>query len=137
MQNEVLTCASVSVVVLPRLPGKSDGAGPVRPAGVSSESSSGGSAVPALSPPAGLPAVQQPALPAPPLKVQGGVQVRAAALFSSIFSKSVMFGCVNRRLFLPSRYFVKPSCAEEKLPPHYPISQPTVRLVEELLNRNR
>lgn len=39
--------------------------------------------------------------------------------------------------FFPSRYFVKPSCAEEKLPPHYPISQPTVRLVEELLNLNR
>ncbi|KAG7225547.1 hypothetical protein INR49_004953 [Caranx melampygus] len=26
------------------------------------------------------------------------------------------------------RYFVKPSCAEEKLPPHYPISLPTLRL---------
>ncbi|CAF88577.1 unnamed protein product, partial [Tetraodon nigroviridis] len=35
------------------------------------------------------------------------------------------------------RYFVKPSCAEEKLPPHYPIRRPTVRLVEELLRRSR
>ncbi|XP_061570408.1 uncharacterized protein C12orf56 homolog isoform X2 [Cololabis saira] len=37
------------------------------------------------------------------------------------------------------RYFVKPSCAEEKLLPHYPISQPTIRLMESiqtlLLNR--
>uniref|UniRef100_A0A3B4UXJ7 Uncharacterized protein n=2 Tax=Seriola dumerili TaxID=41447 RepID=A0A3B4UXJ7_SERDU len=31
------------------------------------------------------------------------------------------------------RYFVKPSCAEEKLPPHYPISLPTLRLVERIL----
>ncbi|KAM6895756.1 uncharacterized protein C12orf56 homolog [Xenentodon cancila] len=30
------------------------------------------------------------------------------------------------------RYFVKPSCAEEKLLPHYPISQPTIRLVESI-----
>ncbi|XP_056878260.1 uncharacterized protein C12orf56 homolog isoform X1 [Takifugu flavidus] len=35
------------------------------------------------------------------------------------------------------RYFLKPSCAEEKLPPHYPISQPTVRLIEELISLNR
>ncbi|KAM9328414.1 uncharacterized protein C12orf56 homolog [Pholidichthys leucotaenia] len=28
------------------------------------------------------------------------------------------------------RYFVKPLCAEEKLPPHYPISRPTLRLVK-------
>lgn len=39
--------------------------------------------------------------------------------------------------FFPCRYFVKPSCAEEKLPPHYPISKSTVRLVEELLSLNR
>lgn len=45
---------------------------------------------------------------------------------------------VKRRLFLsPSRYFLKPSCAEEKLPPHYPIGQPTIRLIEELLSLNR
>ncbi|KAM7367309.1 hypothetical protein PAMP_015220 [Pampus punctatissimus] len=31
------------------------------------------------------------------------------------------------------RYFVKLSCAEEKLPAHYPISQPTLRLVEQIL----
>lgn len=31
------------------------------------------------------------------------------------------------------RYFVKPSCAEEKLPPHYPISSPTLRLVDHIL----
>ncbi|XP_051275906.1 uncharacterized protein C12orf56 homolog [Dicentrarchus labrax] len=31
------------------------------------------------------------------------------------------------------RYFVKLSCAEEKLPPHYPISQPTLRLMERIL----
>ncbi|XP_040886383.1 uncharacterized protein C12orf56 homolog [Toxotes jaculatrix] len=31
------------------------------------------------------------------------------------------------------RYVVKPSCAEEKLPPHYPISSPTLRLVEHIL----
>ncbi|XP_031714813.1 uncharacterized protein C12orf56 homolog isoform X1 [Anarrhichthys ocellatus] len=31
------------------------------------------------------------------------------------------------------RYFVKLSCAEEKLPPHYPISQPTLQLVEQIL----
>ncbi|XP_074481901.1 uncharacterized protein C12orf56 homolog [Sebastes fasciatus] len=31
------------------------------------------------------------------------------------------------------RYSVKLSCAEEKLPPHYPISQPTLRLVEQIL----
>ncbi|KAI3366613.1 hypothetical protein L3Q82_009294 [Scortum barcoo] len=31
------------------------------------------------------------------------------------------------------RYSVKVSCAEEKLPSHYPISQPTVRLVEQIL----
>ncbi|XP_073336520.1 uncharacterized protein C12orf56 homolog [Pagrus major] len=30
------------------------------------------------------------------------------------------------------RYFVKLSCAEEKLPPHYLISQPTLRLVEQI-----
>ncbi|XP_076578538.1 uncharacterized protein C12orf56 homolog isoform X2 [Chaetodon auriga] len=35
------------------------------------------------------------------------------------------------------RYFVKLSCAEEKLPPHYPISQPTVRLVEQILTLHR
>lgn len=46
--------------------------------------------------------------------------------------------CVWREgSFFPSRYFVKPSCAEKKLPPHYPISQWTVRLVEELLSLNR
>ncbi|XP_054862777.1 uncharacterized protein C12orf56 homolog [Amphiprion ocellaris] len=33
------------------------------------------------------------------------------------------------------RYSVKPSCAEEKLPPQYPISRPTLRLVESILNR--
>lgn len=31
------------------------------------------------------------------------------------------------------RYFVKLSCAEEKLPPHHPISQPTLRLVGQIL----
>ncbi|GAA6218734.1 uncharacterized protein C12orf56 homolog [Lates japonicus] len=31
------------------------------------------------------------------------------------------------------RYFVKPSCAEKKLPPHYPISLPTLQLVEHIL----
>ncbi|XP_044041240.1 uncharacterized protein C12orf56 homolog isoform X2 [Siniperca chuatsi] len=31
------------------------------------------------------------------------------------------------------RYFVKLSYAEEKLPPHYPISQPTLRLIEQIL----
>ncbi|XP_035536199.1 uncharacterized protein C12orf56 homolog [Morone saxatilis] len=31
------------------------------------------------------------------------------------------------------RYFVKLSCAEEKLPRHYPISQPTLRLIERIL----
>uniref|UniRef100_A0A4W6BT03 Si:ch211-258f14.2 n=1 Tax=Lates calcarifer TaxID=8187 RepID=A0A4W6BT03_LATCA len=31
------------------------------------------------------------------------------------------------------RYFVKPPCAEKKLPPHYPISLPTLRLVEHIL----
>ncbi|XP_054480695.1 uncharacterized protein C12orf56 homolog [Anoplopoma fimbria] len=31
------------------------------------------------------------------------------------------------------RYVVKLSCAEEKLPPRYPISQPTLRLVEQIL----
>ncbi|CAK6978159.1 uncharacterized protein C12orf56 homolog [Scomber scombrus] len=31
------------------------------------------------------------------------------------------------------RYFVKLPCAEEKLPAHYPISQPTLRLVEQIL----
>ncbi|KAL6116642.1 uncharacterized protein ACO6RY_14611 [Pungitius sinensis] len=31
------------------------------------------------------------------------------------------------------RYSVKLSCAEEKLPPHYPISQPTLHLVEQIL----
>ncbi|XP_036976994.1 uncharacterized protein C12orf56 homolog [Acanthopagrus latus] len=30
------------------------------------------------------------------------------------------------------RYFVKLSCVEEKLPPHYLISQPTLRLVEQI-----
>ncbi|XP_070847626.1 uncharacterized protein C12orf56-like isoform X4 [Chaetodon trifascialis] len=35
------------------------------------------------------------------------------------------------------RYFVKLSCAEQKLPPHYPISQPTVRLVEQILTLHR
>lgn len=39
--------------------------------------------------------------------------------------------------FFPFRYFVKPSCAVEKLPPHYPISQPTVRLVEQILTLHR
>ncbi|XP_029317978.1 uncharacterized protein C12orf56 homolog isoform X2 [Cottoperca gobio] len=34
------------------------------------------------------------------------------------------------------RYFVKLSCAEEKLPSHYPISQPTLRLVEQILTLN-
>ncbi|KAM4570389.1 uncharacterized protein C12orf56 homolog [Odontesthes bonariensis] len=33
------------------------------------------------------------------------------------------------------RYFVKPSCAEEKLPPQYPISRPTLRLVEHIQTR--
>uniref|UniRef100_A0A3Q1F621 Uncharacterized protein n=1 Tax=Acanthochromis polyacanthus TaxID=80966 RepID=A0A3Q1F621_9TELE len=33
------------------------------------------------------------------------------------------------------RYSVKPSCVEEKLPPQYPISRPTLRLVESILNR--
>ncbi|XP_035468178.2 uncharacterized protein C12orf56 homolog isoform X3 [Scophthalmus maximus] len=31
------------------------------------------------------------------------------------------------------RYFVRPSCAEEKLPLRYPISSPTVRLVERIV----
>ncbi|KAK1906352.1 putative protein C12orf56 like [Dissostichus eleginoides] len=31
------------------------------------------------------------------------------------------------------RYFVKLSCVEVKLPPHYPISPPTLRLVEQIL----
>ncbi|XP_078098764.1 uncharacterized protein C12orf56 homolog [Sander vitreus] len=31
------------------------------------------------------------------------------------------------------RYSVKLSCAQEKLPPHYPISQPTLRLVQQIL----
>ncbi|XP_068162715.1 uncharacterized protein C12orf56 homolog [Antennarius striatus] len=35
------------------------------------------------------------------------------------------------------RYSVKPSCAEEKLLPHYPISQPTLRLVELVLALHR
>ncbi|XP_019132441.2 uncharacterized protein C12orf56 homolog isoform X1 [Larimichthys crocea] len=35
------------------------------------------------------------------------------------------------------RYFVNLSCAEEKLPPHYPISQPTLRLVEQILSLHR
>lgn len=104
----VLTCPLVPLVVLPRLPGEAGGAGSVGPAGVPSESSSGRSAVPALSPPAGLPAVQQPALPAPPLQVQRGVQVCAAALFSSTFGTSsrgvcvcaCAFVCVNRRRFV-------------------------------------
>ncbi|XP_070785342.1 uncharacterized protein C12orf56 homolog [Enoplosus armatus] len=34
------------------------------------------------------------------------------------------------------RYFVKLSCAEEKLPPHYPISQPTLQLIEQILTLN-
>ncbi|XP_071357753.1 uncharacterized protein C12orf56 homolog isoform X1 [Trachinotus anak] len=32
------------------------------------------------------------------------------------------------------RYFVKLSCVEEKLPPHYPISLPTLQLVKHILN---
>lgn len=43
----------------------------------------------------------------------------------------------NRSSFPPSRYFVKLSCAEEKLPPHYPISQPTIRLVKQILDLHR
>ncbi|KAG8005516.1 protein C12orf56 [Nibea albiflora] len=35
------------------------------------------------------------------------------------------------------RYFVNLSCAEVKLPPHYPISQPTLRLVEQILSLHR
>ncbi|XP_062415378.1 uncharacterized protein C12orf56 homolog isoform X3 [Pungitius pungitius] len=35
------------------------------------------------------------------------------------------------------RYSVKLSCAEEKLPPHYPISQPTLHLVEQILALHR
>ncbi|TDG96560.1 hypothetical protein EPR50_G00229870 [Perca flavescens] len=31
------------------------------------------------------------------------------------------------------RYSVKLSCAQEKLPPHYPISRPTLRLVQQIL----
>ncbi|XP_068443077.1 uncharacterized protein C12orf56 homolog [Clinocottus analis] len=31
-------------------------------------------------------------------------------------------------------YFVKLSCAEQKLPPHYPISQPTLQLIEQILS---
>ncbi|XP_070709678.1 uncharacterized protein C12orf56 homolog [Pempheris klunzingeri] len=34
------------------------------------------------------------------------------------------------------RYFVKLSCADKKLPPHYLISQPTLRLVEQILTLN-
>lgn len=36
-------------------------------------------------------------------------------------------------LFCPGRYFVKLPVAEAKLPPHYPISQPTLRLIEQIL----
>ncbi|KAM8883728.1 uncharacterized protein C12orf56 homolog isoform 1-T1 [Synchiropus picturatus] len=32
------------------------------------------------------------------------------------------------------RFAVKPSCVEEKLPPHFPISRPMVHLVEQILN---
>ncbi|XP_045928581.1 uncharacterized protein C12orf56 homolog isoform X1 [Micropterus dolomieu] len=35
------------------------------------------------------------------------------------------------------RYFVKLPCAEEKLPPHYPISQPTLQLIEQILTLNQ
>lgn len=40
--------------------------------------------------------------------------------------------CWCNTSFLPCRYFVKLSCVEEKLPPHYLISQPTLRLVEQI-----
>lgn len=36
-------------------------------------------------------------------------------------------------LCLACRYFVKLSCVEVKLPPLYPISPPTLRLVEQIL----
>ncbi|KAM3587458.1 uncharacterized protein V6R79_006060 [Siganus canaliculatus] len=35
------------------------------------------------------------------------------------------------------RYFVTLPCAEEKLPPHYPISRPTLRLLEQILAQIR
>lgn len=47
------------------------------------------------------------------------------------------FAALGCDYFFPFRYFVKPSCAGEKLPPHYPISQPTVRLVEQILRLHR
>ncbi|TNN29076.1 putative protein C12orf56 [Liparis tanakae] len=34
------------------------------------------------------------------------------------------------------RYFVKLSCAEERLPARYPISQPTLQLVEQILTQH-
>lgn len=56
-------------------PGPAGGPGPIRQARLLSESSTVRPLVPALSPPAGVPAAQQPAVAAPPLQLQGGVQV--------------------------------------------------------------
>lgn len=39
--------------------------------------------------------------------------------------------------FYGRRYFVKLPVAEAKLPPHYPISQPTLRLVQQILMLHR
>lgn len=71
----------LSAVALLRVPGPAGGAGVVGPAGVVPESGSVRSAVPALSPPAGLPAAQRPAGTAPPIPLQRGVQVCAQPVF--------------------------------------------------------
>lgn len=69
-----------SAVVIYWLSGPAGGAGSIRPAEVCSESPSGRPAVPALPPPAGLFAVQQPAVSAPSVTLQRGVQVCSTAL---------------------------------------------------------
>lgn len=114
-----------------QLPGPAAGSGRGGSAGFAPEPSGLGAAVPALSPPAGLPAAQQSADSASAVALQGRIQVRVC-FWSFCLVMWPFWKVQNCLVFFFSRYIVKPLCEEKLLPP-YPISPPTQQLIEQIL----
>lgn len=100
---------------LHRSPGPAGGPGPVRQARLLPESCTVCPLVPALSPPAGMSAAQQPAGAAPPLQLQRGIQVRLLSCQNWVWSDVIWratetWACFVRAGTLWSCQSPRPNC---------------------------
>lgn len=114
------------------LSGPAGGSGSLRPA-VSGQPVSGGSSVPAIPCSVSLSAAQHLLEQIHQDRIQGGVQVLHELSQVQFFSR-LRRGCHILKILFFYRYYVKMSGLEDKLPHHYPISQPAQSLLSQLLS---